>query len=786
MLPKYTLRFYALTSQLFIILNLPVALSQNSEIAIGQWRHHLPSSAVVSLAEKPGFIYAATPFGLLEYNKAFNSIRKFDKVDGLSDFGINVIRYSPQKNLLFMGYQNGTIDVMQGENIFSFSDIRQANIMGSKAINSMIFDQNRVYLACDFGIVVLDIDRFIILDTWFIGPQGSLLRVYDIQKTSTHFYAATEIGLFRAPVNAPNLADFNFWTRVPGLSNGKYTFVLTHNNILLANLSRPQGDILYRFDGGSWNLFDQIGLDGFELPKTSIRSVNGFLLCSSYGRFYIFNEQGALFRYYDYYADEFVNANDALIDKEGTLWIGDNRQGIIRGIPGAWQGDFESIIPSGPVTNESFGLAHNGRTLWVAPGSIIGIIGNAFSDKGIFVLNKGTWNSFTRWTFPALFDVRDFHQITTIPGNPKRVYAAAWLGGIAEFDEDQGLINYYDHTNSTLQRRTIANDFIRVGGTAFDSRGNLWASNSGAERFLSVRKTDGNWISFSHNGNVGSNEVLGRIIVDNFDQKWVGMPNGGGIIVFKEANLDGNNPSFNIRKLSTQEGNGSLPSTRVTALAKDREGYIWVGTNAGVVVFYSPQGALRGQAFDAQSIIVVQDGFNARLFDNETINNIFVDGSNKKWFATLTSGAFLLSPDGRETIRHFNTRNSPLPSNNILDISADPQTGEVFFATDRGLVSWRGFAIEGGQQHSDVFVYPNPVRPGYNGFIAISGLVTNARVKITDIAGNLVYDGFADGGQFVWNGVGVHGQKPSSGVYLVFSTNPDGSETMVSKIMFLR
>jgi hypothetical protein len=212
-----------------------------------------------------------------------------------------------------------------------------------------------------------------------------------------------------------------------------------------------------------------------------------------------------------------------------------------------------------------------------------------------------------------------------------------------------------------------------------------------------------------------------------------------------------------------------------------------VGTNEGVVVFYSPQNVFRQQNIDAQSIIVVAaDGFAGRLFENETINSIFVDGSNKKWFGTVSSGAFLLSSDGRETISHFTRSNSPLPSNNILDITVDPVSGEVFFATDLGLVSYRGFATQGQRQHTDVYAFPNPVRPGYSGFIAIKGLVTNARVKITDINGNLVHDGFAEGGQFVWNGNNLYGQKPGSGVYLVFSTDPQGNETMVTKILFMQ
>lgn len=752
----------------------------SQDIPIGTWRHHLPNRTVVSLAEKPGYIFGATPFGLLIYDKAFNSISKIDKVSGLSDFGINVIRYSDQKDLLLMGYQNGIIDVMKGRQIFSIPDIWQASILGSKSIHNIFFDEHIAYLSTGFGVVVLDLNLFVILDTWFIGPEGSMLNVYDFHKHDGFFYAATEAGLLRAPVDAPNLADFQYWMPTPGLQNLPFNRVLTHSNKLLANLSGPAGDTLYIRENQQWSAFLPQTQHGFFGPKTHIRSSHGSLLISSLDGVFAFGPEFEPQGEYIWHPGLRVEAYDVLKDLQGTLWFAERSLGLVKR-----DSDFESIIVEGPAFAESFGLAHNRSSLWVAPGSILGGWQNTFNDRGIFLFKDGKWAQYSRSEFPQINHVRDIHSITPDPRNPARVFAAAWSGGLLEFDQQEGLITLYNEQNSTLQKRAIAGDIIRIGGSAWDSRGNLWVSNSDADHFLSVRQPNGNWMSYPHNGAVSGNETLGRIIVDNADQKWVAMPRGGGIIVFKETSLD-NNVTFDIRKLTTQEGNGSLPSNRVTTLVKDKDGYIWVGTNAGVAVFYSPHLALRGQTFDAQSIIVVQDGFAGLLFANEIINTIFVDGSNKKWFGTVGSGAFLLSPDGRETLKHFTSNNSPLPSNNILDISVDPVSGEVFFATDRGLVSYRGFATEGGSRHSEVQVFPNPVRPGYSGFIAVRGLVNNARVKITDINGNLIHDAFAEGGQLVWDGYDVRGNRPASGVYLVFSTNPDGTETLVSRFVMIK
>ncbi|MFP4289509.1 MAG: two-component regulator propeller domain-containing protein [Bacteroidales bacterium] len=769
-------------SLLFLSGLLAVFSSVHGQTPIGTWRHHLPNNTVVSLDASDNKIYAATPYGLLQYDKEFNSIEKIDKVGGLSDFGVNVIRYSHQEDLLMIGYENGNIDVLKNNQISSVSDIFQSGIIGSKKINNICFSEDRAFISTDFGIIVLDITRFVVLDTWFIGPGGSMLNVNEFLETDQYFYAATEAGLLKADVNAPNLADFQYWKPVASLPEGNYSNIIRHNNTLITRLSANNTDTIYTLTDSTWQVFEPVPGENFFNEINQVRSSEGQLIVGARGQVSIFDENLMLTQVITSYAGKGINALDALTDQDGTIWIADLGQGLIRfNRPD----NFEIIIPEGPNTADSYGLANNQGILWVAPGSIINSWQGTFNDKGIFALQEGAWHVFNRWQYPLINELRDIHQITPHRENPARAYAAAWSGGLAEVDINEGIVELYDETNSTLQTRAGVGDVVKVGGSAYDSEGNLWVSNSDADHFLSVRQTNGEWISFPHNGLITGNQNLRTVVVDNSDQKWIAMPRGGGLMVFKEDDLENTN-TFAVKKLTTQEGNGSLPSSITTTLAKDKDGYIWVGTNEGVVVFYSPQRVLTSSDVNAQSIIVVQDGFAGRLFENETINAIFVDGANNKWFGTRGSGAFLLSPDGRETLMHFTKDNSPLPSNNILDISADANTGEVFFATDQGLVSYRGFATEGRNFHSDVYAYPNPVRPGYEGFIAVKGLVSNARVKITDINGNLVYDDYAQGGQMVWDGKDLFGNKPASGVYLVFSTDAQGNETMVTKVMFLK
>ena len=468
---------------------------------------------------------------------------------------------------------------------------------------------------------------------------------------------------------------------------------------------------------------------------------------------------------------------DALIDNENTLWIGDRYDGLIRELS---QNNFEQILLPGPTTANVFDIATGGGKLWLAPGSISRGGNNSWNSEGVFIYDQKNWSTYNRFTDEGMENVWDLIRITPNPANPDKAYASTWTSGVLEISTT-GVEKRHDHTNSSLKRRFEIDDWTRVGGVAVDRKGNVWVTNSQVEKPLSVMKPDGQWLAFSGTGYVSTSQVVGDLIIDNSDQKWILLHQGSGLLLFKENNLDSDD-DFQARRLTTQHG---LPSNEVYSLAVDHNGYVWVGTDQGVGVFYSPNRAFSGEPFNAQLIIVEQDGFGAYLFENETINAIEVDGANKKWFGTSRSGAFLLSADARETIFHFNTQNSPLPSNNILDIAIMQETGEVFFATDKGLVSFRGLATAGQRSHTDVYAYPNPVRSGYNGYIAVKGLTANALIKITDINGNLVYETIAEGGQAVWNGQDLFGQRPSSGVYLVFSTNDDGSETMVTKIMFI-
>jgi ligand-binding sensor domain-containing protein len=316
----------------------------------------------------------------------------------------------------------------------------------------------------------------------------------------------------------------------------------------------------------------------------------------------------------------------------------------------------------------------------------------------------------------------------------------------------------------------------------FDNENNLWAVNSSAESILSRRSPEGEWTSYSL-GSAASGVEVDKIVIDQSGQKWI-LGRNLNLYVFTDNNTLDNPADDQAKRLSDASGNGALEGSFVKSIAVDRDGLVWVGTDKGVVVFYSPSNVFSNQNFDAQQVLIEQDGYGQYLLETETVTAIAIDGSNRKWFGTDRAGLFLMSADGTKQIAHFTEVNSPLLSNTITGLTFTA-SGELFIATPKGIISYRSESVEPEPTLDRVVVFPNPVYKNFTGNIAIKGLVENSNVKITDIAGNLVYTVDAEGGQVLWNGYNFDGKKVTTGVYLVFISNRDGSATEVSKIMVI-
>lgn len=766
----------------FVLLS---ALSGMAQIAIGQWRDHLPYKKGMAITEGGGYVYCATDDAVFTLNKADNAYEKLSKVTGLSDVGVSDVKYNSYNGAVLVSYANGNLDLIQDKAIYNISDIKRSGIVANKRINSIYYLNKYAYLACGFGIVKFDTDRREVNDTYYIGTNGGYINMRDITTDNNFIYAATDSGVYRASLSAPNLADYTSWSKItlaPAMPVGVYNSICSFNGNIYANYSRylttnqtvVQKDTVFIFDGVNWTNMDTSGY-----VCRAIETNGTYLVITYNGYVTTYNNTlGQVGLVGSFQTQFYVDPSQAVRDADGWLWIADRANGLIKNWD-SWSN--WRYAPDGPETNKVYNMDIQDETLWVAPGERNDIWIGQYNFDGAFKFVGEDWTYTNYTTNTELNSVRDIVDVTVDPNNPDHVYAGCLGRGLIEFTN--GIVTeIWNDTNSTLEVRCDAptSGWVGVFGSAFDDSGNLWVTNTLSDNGLSVRKADGTWQSFAF-GSVLNCQSLGQIVITPEGQKWVVLPRGQGILVFDE-NHTWATTDDSYKKLTTTVGQGGLPSMEIFSLAVDEDGEIWVGTDEGIAVFYSPEDIFSNNPSDAQQILIEQDGHTQILLETEAITCIAIDGANRKWIGTQGSGVYLMSPDGTKQIYHFDENNSPLFSNNITSIVINGKTGEVFIGTSKGIISYKSTATEGEEEFGDVYAYPNPVRPGYGGVIAIKGMVKDADVKITDITGTLIYQTKALGGQAIWDGNNFKGERAKSGVYLVFCSNDDGTKTFVTKI----
>ena len=747
---------------LFTNLLLLASIIQAQSIKVGEWRDHLSYFETFDVCAQGDLIYTSTDKALFVYNKNDQSIERLNTLNGLSDANVSAI--SSNQTTLIVGYENGNLDIIENNKTENLADIKRASIIANKRINSINIEADIAYLSCGFGIVVLDLQKREIKDTYYIGAGGTYMNIIGTSISNNKLYAATEQGIYTADLNQTNLADFQAWEKMSFKENAKINLIETYAGKLFANIQGNtfNSDSLYTYDGANWELFSH------PYSNVSLKvSDNKLVVTSKYG-VNRYNEdleslQNLSSGVFNFSKKEFR----AGIYLDGEYWIADKNNGLLH----YKNGNSEQIIPTGPHKSDVAQIQNFGDEIWLAHGSKDENWDPTWSKNELSILK----NDF--WSHTSTLLENEIHDPVAIAQRGNITYVASWQAGLAEL-ENKELSILYNNSNSSLQKRFPHDDWTNIGALEFDSQGNLWCTNAQTLEPLSVQYTNGEWESFSLGNTVTENQNLAKLLIDQNDQKWVQLKNNG-LIVFDETRS-----GTKAKKISNGENNGNLNSDRVFSMAEDLDGEIWIGTDNGVCVFYDPSAIFEGEK--AATIIVTQDGYNTHLLNGLLINDIEIDGANRKWFATNNSGVVLTSENGTEEIYHFTAENSPLFSNKVIDIEINQESGEVFFATDKGLISYRSGATEGSNDFSNVLVFPNPVKPDYEGTISIKGLLTDAVVKITDISGNLVYKTTALGGQANWDGKRTNGEEVNSGVYLIFCSDEDGNENHVSKLLIVR
>ncbi len=757
---------------IIIILILFVKISF-SQIGIGEWKTHLPYSNGKHITLAKDKFYCNTENGLFVYNTNDNSTEILSKEKGLSDVTISTVFYAKQKDALIIGYQNGNIDIIKGQTIINISDIKRKQIYGSKSINNIIFYNNNYYLATGFGVVNLDIDKYEIKDTYLIGANSSQKQVFDIIIYNNRFYTATEDGIYTADVNSSNLAFYENWTRDLSIPNPYLRFKnFTIFKDKLYVTQDDEIDKLYYLDNSVWTEYK---IDGANNYYSINSDEENLYLCWNH-KLTIVNTSGdtTFIGTYKFSWGYIYTGINYAFKYNNTLYIADANFGIVKLI-----GENASAIkPNGPYSVSFWKIDIVNGKMWATVGGVNAAWNNLTNEAHVMSYTNNWWDNIKLEGKRAV----DPMDIIIDRNDNKRIFVSSWNGGIFEiYDGKQ--INQYLQDNSSLENCVSTWDAVRVGGLAMDEDGNLWTSGMAVNNQFNVRTTDGKWHGLPYS-NITQESMIRSLIVTKDKYKWV-ILHRAGIFIFDDKGTYENTDDDDYKKINILDENGDIVSNEVYCIAEDKDGAIWVGTAKGVVTYFYPSDVFTNETFKGQRVIIEQNGVSQYLLETEEISTMAIDGANRKWFGTRTSGVYLISEDGTEELQHFTVDNSPLLSNEISTISINDKNGEVYFGTSKGLISYKGTATEGNESFTDVYAYPNPVPPDFNGLIAINGLVENADVKITDISGNLVFETKAEGGQATWNGKNFNGEKVHTGVYLAFCSNDDGTKTFITKILFI-
>lgn len=742
---------------------IPRVGSGQSRIGIGEWQLHLSYAEGRTIAETPDRYYAGTNHGLFAFNTKDRNIETFTPQQGFSGVDITNMRYHEPTNQLFIAYQNGLIDILEnGNEIRTLRAIADKDIVGAKEVQAITFSEGMAYLSTTFGLVTYNLQEKSFGSTFF-GPIAPQWEVTGFARLNNTFYAATEEGLLKAPASGLNLQDANVWQ--------------TTRPEQLGELTSFEGRLYFRADSQIL-VYDQNQWSPLNLKVSGDIDFN-----IDNGQLFISRKGGATLAVQadgsvDSLAPSFVNR--LFRDEQGNAWFSNQQFPLLKQKD---NGDLRFFKPGGPASQKAWSVTADNQKLYATGGGFSDNFFPSFSLSGFYVRSiDGAWQNFNVTESDSIerYDIRDFVDIATDP-NQDRFFAASFNDGLVSF-KNGAFANQFMPANSKLSLTTSGTDTfsqVRVANLEFDRDGNLWMTNNSVSEPLVCYTNDGKWYNYSLQG---SSKVL-DLIIDDFGRKWI-RTQGNGLVVYDNNGSLADKRDDLVRQLTDQNGNGGLPSNTVLSLAKDKDGNIWVGTTDGLGVFFNTRG-LFDERINAQDVFVEQGDESGLLLRGESVTSIAVEGGNNKWFGT-SNGVWYTTESGDKVLKKFTKENSPLISDNIRDIAVSGQSSRVYFATPKGLASYRGRATEGQPKNKDVYAFPNPVKPEYEGPIAIKGLVTNASVKITDAAGNLVRSIQANGGQAVWDGQNRNGRAVNSGVYYVYATDEKGSQTKVTKILVVQ
>ncbi|WP_422360672.1 hypothetical protein [Reichenbachiella sp.] len=731
---------------LFLLILLLEAFSVKAQelIPMGAWRSHFNYEQTILVEKTTSKIFAAASHGLMYYDLEDGSISKLSKVDGLSDVGISALSYNSDSEYLTIGYQSGNVDVITPEGIQNLPVLLNSNVTGNKTINHVSFYAGNMNLSTDFGLLVLTTENQVKEAYQNLGENGEVIKVKNSVVIDDVMYLATEDGVLAGSLtNGDNLQDFNNWMRYAGSAVYQLDIVsvAATNQVVYAT----SNSAIYKLSGSTWSDVPVTLNTGEEITNMK-EGLENLLIITNQRVMTMTNSEvistlvtpaGAV-------------VNDIIQETTAILWYADDSKGLSK----LENGSAEHIVLAGSL-NGIVRLKEQAGNIYALPAQAIDYTVPATNGMGYSVFESGNWTTRT----PG--DNAGFTNISDVLVLNESELISSFGKGIKNVDK----VN--DYTNSPLPETELGTGNTLVSGLAVDQSDKIWVANFDA---YSLYQWDGmdDWQPFDFG--TSSSAQPTSIAINENNQVWMslGLQNGQGVLAY---DIDAQVSRY-ITSTAT-----SLPSNQVNDIAFGKDDEIWLATDKGLAYFPFSFGIIEDQTIDV-TLPVFEDQI---LFEDKEVLSLAIEGGNRIWIGTQ-DGLWLFEEGISSLVEHFTSGNSPLPSNTVIDLSIHPETGELFVATDQGIVSYRTNATEGQDAHQQVKIYPNPVLPNFEGWVGLSGLANDVNIKITTVSGQLVREVNASGGGASWDVRDYSGRRVATGVYLLFSASEDGSETFVGKI----
>ena len=734
------------------------------------WKGYFSYNEITDICISDVKVHSSTKNAVFNKDISTNILTPFTSVNDVKPDEITAI-FQTSNNFTLVGNKNGLIIIIKPDG----STLNKVDIItdvpvpaNSKKINDFYEFNGRVYVSTQYGISVIKLSNFEIETSFYIGNSGEFLDVLQTTIFNGEIFAVTKTqGIKKATLSNPFLYDYSQWSV---FNASGWLSIVTFNNQLVA---MGNDGFTYRFVGNTAQQFSQMAASGLKL-----RTDNNYLTITHLFQILVYNQSFSLISTV-YQIPDFPDSFTCAITKNDKLYIGTTKKGLFE-TSVISPTIFTNISPNGPIEDYAFKVTKTTNDLWLTHGAYDRTYTPDYKLQGVSIFNKNTgWYKIPTTELDGAVSLA---AIVENPRNLSEVFVASGHSGMLKFTDKTNaiLFNETNFLESVLLPPPNQNFIsVRINGMKHDKDGNLWITNALVNNGIKVLRSNNTWQSYNLSNIVQSPKDVhyGNIDIDKNSTKWVASY-GRGVIAFNE--------NYNNKYIIINEENGNLPNNDVRCVAVDNKNQLWIGTFKGLRILNSVDRFIGENELSTTNIVIQEGDLAQELFYQQVIQDIKVDGSNNKWVSIADAGVFQVSANGQTTLRRFTKENSPLPSNNVLDIEIDEVSGEVFFATDKGLVSYLGTSTRGDDNLENVYAYPNPVRPGYTGTVKISGLMDKVNLKITDIEGNLVFETTSSGGTVEWDTTAFGKYKVASGVYMVFVTSSDAAETTVKKIMVVR